>query len=431
MNPYRVHLTSPKTYCTFLGDCGNISNEPICGSVAVTIPTSHVDSSEYAAITVQLTRHVVLRRCRSAKTRRRDSGLFQILHKRRSIQEQPSPTWETISGDNAETLMQCHLWQTPDHVQHPRHPDEAVLKFNFAVPVDHLTLATTETPMGVISYTITATARFPCGMTMTTTKPIEMLRRMIPGFRPTFHHFRYFPGEQVTMGLDVTPEEPVAAGTEASFTARLAAYKTITPGPRATEMRHVVIEELRWWVQETVGVLTVSGMCGAQDVIREKEQSVRRLCEGRQSGRWSATGGQRKTETTSDIIKVDFDIVIPVTANMAEELDMAAYNIDAKQSPRHQPSCEHCSRAAMNVEKPAIIVNHQLGIEIIASEDTIDQVTGSLVDRKPWRKAFRALIQLPIHGFASPQEVPAAIFQGSEMPPLYDNTLQPPEYGFI
>lgn len=180
-----------------------------------------------------------------------------------------------------------------------------------------------------------------------------------------------------------------------------------------TEMRHVVVKELKWKVEETVKLLSIPG--GATQAVECQEQYVRPLCRDSQTGRWSATGGGRRMQTTEDMIDIPFKIRIG--SGMAD-VELAAYSLD---SGREQPDLHR------DGETGAIVVNHQLTVDIVTAEDTIDQVTGRLVDRKPLWKSFSVCCALPVYDFVSPNtDLPGIIFNEAPLP--YDEESSPPGY---
>ena len=416
MEPRDLHLTSPDTHYIFFGGDEGYS-EPILGSVKITVPSSSITSSDYPNIKLALTRTVTSARKPSDAVHPHNYGLFKRIQKRGLVRDKDAPKSEQTSSTDTETLSQCYLWHTPNDIQHHHDNDTASLKFKFAIPIHHKMPPTAKTMLGTVSYAVTAISTSKCGVTTTTSQPIQILRRAIYDFSRSIHHTRGFLDERVAVSLDLTPESP-APDRKASYTGKLVAHRTIMPGRRASERRHVVIKELRWRVEETVRVLSISGHGDTRDV---KDQCIRQLCDGSQSGHWSVSKKLLKGEVThDDTIAIPFDIIIPRSANAAEEIGVSAYNPETKQSCRHD-TCESNTRIALSV-------SHRLRLDIIAGVDTIDQVTGRLVDRKPLWKLFGALFCLPIHEFATSKDVPDAAFLANDIPPMYEDGFEPPGY---
>lgn len=426
MEVQEVQLTTPQTHYVFLGPHDESYSGPLSGSVEIIIASSNIDSSDYPKLSVRLTRTVAFERRCAAMAPRRSSGFFKCLRRRRVIQAQLTPIRGQSASSSTETITRCDLWHTQHHLEHHQDRGTTSLKFNFGIPVPFDIPPTTETVLGTVSYMITATSTSTIGMTATATRPIQILRRAIPGHARTIQHVRTFRSDRVRLFLDITPKESSGPGNKASYTARLCAKQTITEGPRTAQMRHVVIKELKWRFEETAKALSKPSHHETQDAIYHKEQCVRQLCHGRVTGRWSATGGRPKTEATDDMIQISFDVSIPASADAVEVLEMSA--IDTKQACLHQGPCECPARTHTDDEKAAIIASHQLKLDIIAGEDIIDQETGRLVDRKPLWKSFGAFFPMPVYEFMSSQEIPNAAFPSNDTLPMYDDASKPPNY---
>lgn len=429
MEVQEVQLTTPQTHCIFLGPHDESYSSPLSGSVEINIASSNIDSSGHPKLSVRLTRTVAFERRCAATAPRWSSGFFKCLRRRRVIQAQLTPIRGQSASSSTETITRCDLWHTQHHVEHHQDRGTTNLKFNFGIPVPFDIPPTTETVLGTVSYMITATSTSTIGTTAKATRPIQILRRAIPGHARTIQHVRTFRGDRVRIILDLTPKESPGPGNKASYTARLCAKQTITEGPRTAQMRHVVIKELKWRVEETAKALSKPSHPETQDAIYHKEQCVRQLCHGSMTGRWSATGGRPKTEATDDMIQISFDVSIPTSADAVEVLEMSA--IDTKQACLHQGPCECPSRTHTDEEKAAMIASHQLKLDIIAGEDIIDQKTGRLVDRKPLWKSFGAFFPMPVYEFMSSQEIPNAAFPANDTPPIYDDASNPPNYDVL
>ncbi|BCS23607.1 uncharacterized protein APUU_40051A [Aspergillus puulaauensis] len=178
-------------------------------------------------------------------------------------------------------------------------------------------------------------------------------------------------------------------------------------------MRHVVVKELKWRVDETVKLLSIPD--STTQAVECQEQYVRPVSRDSQTGRWSATGEGRRTQATEDVIDIPFKIN---TASGMADVKLAAYSLDGEQQQRDM----HGDR-----ETRVIVVNHQLTVDIVTAEDTIDQVTGRLVDRKPLWKSFSVSCALPVYDPMSPNvDMPGFIF--NEVPLPYDEESSPPAY---
>lgn len=422
-----LHLESPKTHYIFLGDQDEGYSEPMTGSVDITVPSSSIGSSGYPHIKVGLERTITSARRRPDPVRRNSGGLLQKLQKRRSAQENSTTIIEHGSSTDTETLIQCHLWHIPDEIQYNHGNNTANLRFNFALSIPRETPPTMETMLGTVSYALSASLMSRSGE-RTTSQPIQILRRAIPDYCGTIHESRSFFDERFNVALDLIPNKSPGSDMKASYTAKLSTEQTVIPGPRATERRYVVIKELKWRVEEIVRVLSIPSHGGIQDA-EWKEECVRQLCNGSQTGYWTLPRDLRNGQATDTTIEVPFDISIPRSANVAEKIGISAYNTDTKQPRQHDLSSPERDPSNPALPKTtALSVAHRLRLDIIAGADTVDQVTGRLVDRQPLWKLFGASFCLPIHEFASPEEVPDAALFANDIPPMYEPGFQPPSY---
>jgi hypothetical protein len=227
-------------------------------------------------------------------------------------------------------------------------------------------------------------------------------------------YFRQYPGERVVTELCLTPkiQHPDSRiRAKAAYTAQWVARSTIKQGLRKTEVKYVVVKQLRWTVEETVQYITIS-KGGGEATTTCKKKHVRQLCDGVQKGHWIARGGIYEGE---DWIEVPFDISIPAEVAPAERIDLSSYRC------QHRGTSCQCDAG----ETTAITVDHQLRLEVITGEDTFDQGTRTLVDRKPRMKSFNAVFRLPIREFVSEDSITLC----DDILPRYEDTyLMPPNY---
>lgn len=425
MEVQEVQLTTPETHCIFLGPHDESYTGPVSGSLDITIASSDIDSCDYPKLRVSLTRTVAFERRCAATAPRRSGGFWEYFRRRKVTHAQPTPIrGQNASSSSTETITQCDLWHTQHNVDHHQDQDRGTtsLKFNFGIPIPFDILPTTETVLGTVSYMMTATCTSTTGTTATATRPIQILQRAIPGHARTIQHVRTFRSDRVRLFLDITPKESPGPGNKASYTAKLCARQTITEGPRPAQMRHVVIKELKWRVEETAQALSKPSHRETPDATYHKEHCVRTLGHGRVTGPWSATGGRAKIEATDDIIQISFDVSIPASADGVETLELSAIN--TKQACLHQGPCE----CPADDDKAAITASHQLKLDVIAGEDIIDQETERLVDRKPLWKLFGAFFPIPVYEFISSPEIPHAALAANDTLPTYDAASNPPNY---
>lgn len=119
-------------------------------------------------------------------------------------------------------------------------------------------------------------------------------------------------------------------------------------------------------------------------------------------------------QETEDMIDIPFEIKI---GSGTADVELATYNLGTESQPdTHRDG-----------EPRVIVVNHQLTLDIVTAEDTIDQVTGRLVDRKPLWKSFSVCCALPVYDFTPPNtDLPGLIFNEAPLP--YDEESSPPGY---
>lgn len=440
MEVQEVHLTTPTDHSIYLGPQDEHYSSPLPGSVQIILPSSCIDSSGYPTLSVKLTRTVTVeQQCAATASQRRSEFMKTLRWSRTTTQPQATPECEPSASSSTETITRCDLWHTQCLVERCQEQGTTKLKFDFGLPVPFDIPPTTETVLGTLSYAITATSTSPTGRTATTTatRPIQILRRAIPGHTRTTQHMRTFREHQVRIYLDLTPKECPGSGNKASYTARLRATPTITEGTRPTQMRHVVIKDLKWRVEETTIAVSKPGSSSSSssDHVYHKEQCLRQLSRGTMTGRWSATGGYPKSDTTDATIQISFDVSVPTrTAAAAPVLETSA--IDTSQPClHHQRPCQ-CSFSSPHTHDPGdnaaahamLATHHQLKLDIMAGEDVIDQETGKLVDRKPLWKLFGAFFPLPVYDFLSSHEMPHTAFSANDLPPTYEAAPTPPDY---
>lgn len=422
MEVQKVLLTTPPDHSIYLGPQDERYSSPLSGSVEILLASSCIDSSGYPKLSVRLTRTVaVAQQCVATASQRR-SDFLKNLRRPWATQPQLTADCGQSASSSTETITRCDLWHTQCLVEH-QDQRTTKLRFDFGIPVPFDILPTTETVLGTVSYAITATSTSPTGTTATATRPIQIVRRAIPGHARTIQHMRTFREHRVRIFLNLTPKECPGSGNKASYIARLCASPTITEGTRPTQMRHVVIKELKWRVEETT---TVVSKPSSSHQVYHKEQCVRQLCRGRMTGRWSATGGHPRTDATDDMVQISFDINIPTRTAAAPILETST--IDTTQPCLHQRPCQ-CSSHTHPDDAHAMLATHQqLKLDTIAGEDVIDQETGKLVDRKPLWKLFGAFFPLSVYDFLSSHEMPHAAFSANDLPPKYEATPTPPDY---
>ncbi|KAL4806065.1 hypothetical protein BDV18DRAFT_160134 [Aspergillus unguis] len=213
-----IDLTTPETHSIIESE-----NSHIPGSVSI---------SSLAEITVQLLQYI-------------SQG---NEHKKRLFRRAPSHTVQNA-------LVQQTIHHAPDRIDSRR-------TFNFSLPIPGDIPATASTPLGSISYAITATANGSVQHS-----PIKIQRLSLP--IPITHTRRY--PDRITTDLTVTRRSSQKRTYQLNWLARSTVQHT------NTSSQYLVAKQLRWRVDETV-------KCTGQDGL----QRTQTLCRGQRTGPWMA-----------------------------------------------------------------------------------------------------------------------------------------------
>ncbi|KAE8151349.1 hypothetical protein BDV25DRAFT_152808, partial [Aspergillus avenaceus] len=361
---------------------------PVIGSLSISAPSSNLrpTSDIYPNINISLTRYILPNRDNSATLSSNKCPNFFARHikRQKSTSTRSYPHATQCFESRAETLVECDLRHAPDEIRPQEAENRTWLKYNFSVPVPGNLPPTAETRLGDIMYAIEATVPSSAivAKPMTALRRVKMVRRAVA---EPVHYFRRYPGENVITELRLSPKGEAldVEKSQAAYSAQWMARSTITQGARKTEVKYVVAKEIAWRVEETVKYLSVSRRGPRADTaqINCKSQVVRQLCDGRQKGRWIASGG---IDEGIDWFEVPFDITIPRETKTTGGISSSSYMC------QHQPSNCSCNSG----QTPAITVDHQLVLEVITGEDTFDRKTGNLVDRRHRVKSFEAVFPL-------------------------------------
>ncbi|KAE8143480.1 hypothetical protein BDV38DRAFT_267373 [Aspergillus pseudotamarii] len=435
-----LHLDVPTTHHVYEGSHGERYSPPISGSVLVPVSSLDFGPTEYPNVTVSLLRTVTLRNGEVAPTAPNDNkkgDFLQRLRRKRVPQTQTPATQPKEGSSTVETLVQCQLWHSPEPVEWYEESGAVVLKFLFSIPVPPGTSGTTETPFGGLSYAVHAAVTSLSGVTVDATRDVQILSRIVTGPSQTVRHFKKYTGERLQSELSLTPEQPTDTKAKLAYSAKLVARGTTARGDRPTEKRQFFVREVRWSVEETVRLMKISSSDGPDgENITWKEKSVRQVCSGKQQGRWAPnkklSALQRKGYDDHDRIDLSFDIIIPRSASTADRPDLSSCSFDSGSPCRHLTPCkfnEECTES--RGERTTIMVDHRLRLDLITGEDTLDEKTGDLINRKQFAKAFTTFYTLPIHEVAGRNAIPEGTFHGNSAPPLYEGeSAMPPAYDF-
>lgn len=435
-----LHLDVPTTHHVYEGSHGERYSPPISGSVLVPVSSLDFDQAKYPNVTVGLLRTVTLRNGEPASNAPNDNkkgDFLQRIRRKRVPQTQTIATPQKEGSSTVETLVQCQLWHSPEPVEWHEEAGAVVLKFLFSIPVPPGTSGTTETPFGGLSYAVRAVVTSSSGVTVDATRDVQILSRIVTGPSQTVRHFKNYTGERLKSELSLTPEQPTDPKVKLAYSAKLVARGTTARGDRPTERKQFFVREVRWSVEETVRLMKVSNGDGPDgETITWKEKSVRQLCSGRQQGRWAPNKKlsvqERKGHDDRDRIDLSFDVIIPRTASTPDQRDLSSCSFDSGAPCRHLTPCkfnEICTESSG--ERTTIMVDHRLRLDLITGEDTLDEKTGDLINRRQFAKAFTTCYTLPIHEVAGRNAIPEGTFHGNSAPPLYEGeSAMPPAYDF-
>jgi hypothetical protein len=252
--------------------------------------------------------------------------------------------------------------------------------------------ATTTTPIGTITYELEATAPTSKNGMITHRRPLIINRQMVLTDPKQTHHRLKFPTSNVIEGMTLSQISTPRSGPRISFTATIHTHWESAPAARPTELRHLVVRELRWHAEEVIEIISI-GSPGVKYPIRER-QSVRKLCDGSTKGYWGSAHNPYITEPHGPKIeakagerrgiRIPFEFTIPKRAMVVDDVDLAAYETGTEgfgQALYCGLPEEDCLYSPGRVTK-GITVHHQLRIELVVGEDVFHKDTGKLVERK-------------------------------------------------
>ncbi|KAI9926985.1 hypothetical protein ASPWEDRAFT_294805 [Aspergillus wentii DTO 134E9] len=262
-------------------------------------------------------------------------------------------------------------------------PDGVLSRYEFTLSIPSDIPETINTPESIISYALIASAT-TSSQTLTDCQPLHLSRLKIHDPWEDINHFRSFPNSPIKAQYAVHPQ---LSEDKKRFSGEVVLRNIARPGPRHSELTRIVVETLRWRVDEI-----------EQWKTPEDDTRVRRVAKG--CRKW------RRGLSVSDFKETD--ITIPYEIN----IDHALNDFHAEDQ-----------------STPTLSIRHQLTVEIITGKETIDQSTGYLVARKRATQKFGATIPLPIHEYAPSEAIVKQFEPSFWMPPGYEQiSIPPPEY---
>ncbi|OQE30904.1 hypothetical protein PENFLA_c002G00684 [Penicillium flavigenum] len=252
--------------------------------------------------------------------------------------------------------------------------------------------ATTKTPIGTITYEIEATAPTSKHGMITHRRPLNINRQMGLTVPKQTEHILNFPTSNAIQGMTLSQNSTPRSGPRISFTATIHTHWETAHAARPTELRHLVVRELRWHADEVVEIISI-GSPGVKYPICER-QSVRKLCDGSSKGYWGSARNPYITEPHGPKIdmkagekrgiRIPFDFTIPKRAMVVDDVDLAAYETGTEGLGQALycgfPGEDYLYSPGRATK--GITVHHQLKIELVIGEDVFHTGTGKLVERK-------------------------------------------------
>ncbi|KAJ5482068.1 hypothetical protein N7475_000880 [Penicillium sp. IBT 31633x] len=274
--------------------------------------------------------------------------------------------------------------------------------FSFNIPTN--IPATTDTPLGTVTYVIEATTLTSNHHSITQRQPVTLNRQIVQDNpRETQHHLS-FPNSHDIHGMTLSQESTPRSGPKISFTAMLHTNWETASTDRPTELRHLVVRELRWQAEEIVKVMSKPNGSNEKYSICE-QRSVRRLCSGSEKGYWGSDRNpyvkrSQKQHVWGEAgekpaIRISFNFMIPKRGMVRDAVDLAQYEIcEPGHSPNYGPFGKSCFSSPDTIAR-VITIHHQLKIEFVTGEDVFNEDTGKLVDRTRLRTVLCPAI--PLH----------------------------------
>ncbi|KAF7595991.1 hypothetical protein BBP40_003770, partial [Aspergillus hancockii] len=306
---------------------------PLSGSVLVPVPSPRIEREDYPSISISIVQALTARTHNSVSISGTAGRFFRRLSRRRPTSNLPNATNDAEQISDVETVtVYCGLWDAPDILENHGRQGTTLLRFRFSIPIPPNLPGTINTTLGGISYKVKATASPVSGREASTTSPIRIVRRMIPGPSQSVDHVRNYHGTRLSTTLRLVPNAPTnPKATKLAYLATLVARRTITRGHRAMELKFVVVKKLKWWVEETIRFMEISHNENRNESNTTcTRQCVRQICHGRQKGRWAASkylGTQQQAENMDGQVQIAFDITIPRSTESADSLDLSSYTV--------------------------------------------------------------------------------------------------------
>ncbi|KAI2839874.1 hypothetical protein CBS147321_10837 [Aspergillus niger] len=410
INPH-LHLDTPQSHIIFIRPGTEPHTLPLSGSLGISNKVCLDLTHSAPNITISLVRIVNFddhgSSCTHIKGRRRNP----FRHGESATKQLIVPAYE-------ETVLDCVLWSASDKIASRwTTSTEVSLVYYFDIPVPNCLPPTMKTTLGTVCYDLKATINLPFGRTVSISKPLAVLYRLIPPVLPPDNYFRRFTASPLVIQTTIAQQRPSNETIKAVFSVELATLNMLTPGVRVGEIKHIAITAIKWRVDE-IAVHRNAARGELQALANTNTASRRSLIEGVLDLRRPKAIFRRSDQDClrDDRFRVEFDIKIPESAKPADEICESYCTSDDRQSG--------CSLA----DAPGIAVSHELKIELITREDTFSSETNNLLGRKSIAKLYGATYPLRIHKLADDVDLMETYY--IDKPPAFDVVQQmlPPKY---
>lgn len=266
--------------------------------------------------------------------------------------------------------------------------ESVTLPFTLDIPLN--IPAATSTPLGAIEYTLQATATISQHNTITDRRDLRITRHIIHRDLEKTRLPMYFPNStaihRVTLFQNPTPR----SGPRFSFIVKISHRWETAPGDRPEELKHFVVQEIKWLAKETVKIMAKPRARTEEKYSICEQALTRKLCEGSTKGYWGfdrnpivkhshqylVEDGNGKFE-----IRIPIHFAIPQRKMLCDEIDLNQYEFDGYFRAGHSMNPSDAFLSSPKDLVRVITVEHQLKIEIVTAQDVFHQSSGTLVER--------------------------------------------------
>ena len=299
--------------------------------------------------------------------------------------------------------------------------DHQALSLDFSLAVPTSLSPTTHTRIMTTSYALIVHATTEGGDKLEAIRELQICRTMALGTPLVFEHFRKFQRMPFSTRLFLAPENLPNCTPKGIFNGDfLLEGPLVQRGRRPSEIKVVVVRELRWSVAEAVEISHKHPSSPPLGADPDKRH-IGTICEGRVRGNWMPEDlvSWKEDKDAFKQVQVPFRLLAEKATS-----DMELHCPQPKRSPRTSTVVNEMSH-----EKIGIFVSHRLKLEIVIGEDTYVQRTQTLVDRKPIRHRLGAIYPLHIGHVAYDAPITEGMFEAeSELPGYEDSGMMPPSY---